>query len=125
MAIANKEVKKLETITSNLEELINSCHPIRPKEWDAFEKMVAAHKNLAKIDTDALRQIGLPGFGEKVKTGRPRKDCPRCGGTGQWHDPADQTSEYRQCSCFAVEKEAWPQTKKDWAEQLKEPAEVT
>jgi hypothetical protein len=120
----NKQVKKLEATIADLEEVINAFRPVRPKEWDTLEKMVAAHKSLSKIDFDALRQIELPGFGEKLKGGRPRKDCPRCGGTGQWVDPADTTGQPRQCSCYAVEKEAWPQTKKDWTEQLKEPAEV-
>jgi hypothetical protein len=121
----NKQVKKLEATIANLEEVINEFHPSKPKEWDTLEKMVAAHKSLSKIDFDALRQIKLPGFDEPVKAGRPRKDCPRCGGTGQWVDPADKSGKPRQCSCFAVDKEAWPQTAKDWAELMKEPAEVS
>ena len=57
MAITNDQVKLIQTQRIELEELILSIKPLSEKEWDAFEKLVAAHKTLTKIDTDSLRQL--------------------------------------------------------------------
>lgn len=64
MAISQQAVKQIQKQTEDLAELIVSINPVTVKEWDAFEKLVAAHKDLTKIDTDALRQLGLPGLQE-------------------------------------------------------------
>lgn len=60
MAISQDKVKQIEAQTEDLAELILSVHPVTVKEWDAFEKLVAAHKSMTKIDTDSLRQLELP-----------------------------------------------------------------
>ena len=60
MAITNDKVKQIQTQTEDLAELILSINPVTDREWDAFEKLVAARKSLAKIDTDSLRQLELP-----------------------------------------------------------------
>ena len=62
MAISQDAVKKIQTQTIELGELIHSVKPTTPLEWDAFEKMVVAHKSMTKIDTDSLRQLDLPGM---------------------------------------------------------------
>lgn len=118
MAMTNEQVKKIESFSVDLGELIKELNPITDKEWDAFAKCVDAHKNLMKIDTDSLRQLGLFGFGEKPKVSKPRKDCPRCKGTGLWVDPDAPEGDARTCNCNAVDKKAWPQVKKGWAELL-------
>ena len=64
MAIPQKAVKQIQTQTIELGELIHSVKPVTTQEWDAFEKLVAAHKSLTKIDTDSLRQLELPGLKE-------------------------------------------------------------
>lgn len=60
MTISQDKVKQIQTQTIELGELIHSVKPITPQEWDTFEKLVAAHKSLTKIDTDSLRQLELP-----------------------------------------------------------------
>jgi len=60
MAISQDAVKKIQTQTIDLAELIVSINPVTVKEWDAFEKLVAAHKSMTRIDTDSLRQLELP-----------------------------------------------------------------
>jgi len=60
MAISQGGVKQIQTATIELGELIHAINPVTIPEWDAFEKLVAAHKSMAKIDTDSLRQLELP-----------------------------------------------------------------
>jgi len=60
MAISVEKVKQIQSQTVDLGELILSVNPVTDKEWDCFEKLVAAHKNLMKIDTDSLLQLELP-----------------------------------------------------------------
>lgn len=60
MAFQEKQVKQLQALTSDLGELIKDTIPVTTEEWDAFYKMVSAHKNLTKIDTGALMQLPLP-----------------------------------------------------------------
>lgn len=64
MAISQDKVKQIQTQTIDLGELITSINPVTPQDWDAFEKLVAAHKSMTKIDTDSLRQLELPGLKE-------------------------------------------------------------
>ena len=123
MAITNRHVKQLERITGDLGDLVQQMHPGTIKEWDVFDGAVTAHKHLRKLDTDSLRQLELPLPGDKAKTPAARQDCPRCGGEGEYLDPTDGTATSRQCSCMAVEEEAWPNVKADW-EKLLQPAEV-
>ena len=51
---------QLLSLTEDLADLIKNFHPGRDGEWDAFEKSVAAHRQLRKIDFDALTQLNLP-----------------------------------------------------------------
>ena len=123
MAISVDKVKAIQTQTIELGELILKVNPVSEKEWDAFEKLVGAHKNLMKIDTDSLLQIPLPFEPKKEKVPQARKDCPRCKGTDLYRDPASETNEARPCNCKNVEDVAWPQVKKEWEEALA-PVEV-
>ena len=50
-------IEKLQNVTQELAELIIDTKPRTVREWDALEKMVAAHQKLAKIDTEVLRQL--------------------------------------------------------------------
>ena len=113
-----KHIKKLQALEVELGELIVATTPNSKAEWDAFEKMVAGHKCLTKIDSDALRQMELP-LEEKPKP-LPAywEDCPRCGGKGQFVDQADPLGNPRPCNCNEVEDIAWPNIKKEWEEQL-------
>lgn len=54
------DVKKLQRLEVELAELIIATAPRGKAEWDAFDKMVASHKQLRGIDTDSLLQMELP-----------------------------------------------------------------
>jgi len=60
MAISNDQVEQIQTQTIDLGDLILSMKPVTEREWNAFEKLVAAHKSLTSIDADSLRQLHLP-----------------------------------------------------------------
>jgi len=62
MAISNEKVKDIQTLTSNLGELIHSINPVTEKEWGVYEAMVNAHQKLRRADTDSLLQLELPGL---------------------------------------------------------------
>lgn len=118
MPISNDHVKQTETLTSDLGDLIKNINPVTDKEWDAFNKLVDAHKNLMKVDTDSLRQLPLPLEPKAETPTAPREDCPRCKGTGSWIDPADSTKSSRPCICDQVDDKRWPKVKKEWEELL-------
>jgi len=123
MAISQKHVKAIQRQTEDLGELILAINPVYEKEWDAFDKLVSAHKNLRKIDMDALRQLELPLTTKPTEEAKPRKDCPRCAGSGKYRDPSDLDHEPRSCNCGEVEDIAWEKVKKEWEQQLA-PAKV-
>lgn len=123
MSISVEAVKKIQTQTIDLGELILSINPVTEKEWDAFEKLVGAHKNLMKIDSDGLLQLPLPLEQKKPAPPKFRTDCPRCGGTGLYRDQAARMKGARQCNCNEVENQAWPQVKLEWEKELA-PAEA-
>lgn len=123
MAISVDKVKKIQTQTIELGELITDINPILDKEWDALEKLVAAHKNLMKIDTDGLLQLPLPLEPKAAKTPGPRKDCPKCQGAGSWRDTVSPDAPSRPCPCKDIPDSDWPKIKQEWKEAL-EPAEV-
>ncbi len=50
----NKTIKGIEETTKTLGELIVSIEPANPHEWDAMEKLQAAHKQLRSIDITEL-----------------------------------------------------------------------
>ncbi len=50
----SKHVKDLEGLTKELGEIITDIVPVTPSEWDAMEKMQAAHKQLRSIDISEL-----------------------------------------------------------------------
>lgn len=112
------DVKKLQRLEVEIAELIIDTHPQGKAEWDAFNKMVDAHKNLMKIDTDSLLQLPLPLEPKKKAKSTVRKDCPRCRGTGQWRDPDAPDKAPRPCNCYLVEDVAWPGIKQEWEQQL-------
>jgi hypothetical protein len=123
MPITNEQVKKIETFTSDLGDFIKTINPVTDKEWDAFNKLVDAHKNLMKVPTDELRQLPLFNQEKKRKKAKPRTDCPRCKGAGAYIDPQDSTRTSRVCVCRDVEDEAWPQVKAAWEKQVAPVAE--
>ncbi len=49
-----KEIKEIEDITDQLAKMLVTIEPVTPVEWDAMEKMTAAHKQLSSIDTAEL-----------------------------------------------------------------------
>jgi len=118
MAISVEKVKQIQAQTIDLGELILSINPVTEKEWDAFEKLVSAHKNLMKIDSDSLLQLPLPLAEKKPAPPKFRPDCPRCSGTGEWTDPSDKSGTPRACNCNEVEDFAWLQVRTEWEKEL-------
>jgi len=123
MAISVDKVKKIQTQTIDLGELIVSINPVTDKEWDAFEKLVAAHKSLMKIETDALLQLPLLPEPKAIKILGARKDCPRCQGAGSVIDLLQPGLPSRPCTCKDVPNTDWPKVKQEWKEALA-PAEA-
>ena len=117
------DVKLIQSLELDLGELIVRCVPHSKAEWDAFEKMVAAHKNLMKIDTDSLLQMELPLKEVEVAAPVPREDCPRCSGTGDFIDALAPDDDPRPCTCPFFEDVAWDTVKEEWAKEYI-PAEV-
>lgn len=122
MPISVDHAKKIQTYTSDLGDLVKELNPVTEKEWAAFEACVTAHKHLMKIDTGEFLQLSLPFDAKAKKEAKPRKDCPRCQGTGQWVDPDDTANTPRPCNCKDVENKAWPKVKADWKNLLRVPA---
>jgi hypothetical protein len=60
MTITDDQIRQIQKIEVDIGEMIRQINPTLKREWQAFEKLVAAHKALRDIDTDALLQIGLP-----------------------------------------------------------------
>lgn len=58
--ITNDQAKQMQRIQSDLADLIRECNPTDKNDWLAYERLVNAHKELRKIDTDAFLQIALP-----------------------------------------------------------------
>jgi len=50
------QVKKIESIMKDLGDLIKSLEPQKPSEWDAQERLTAAHKQLRSINTSDLME---------------------------------------------------------------------
>jgi len=123
MPISVDHVKQIQTFTIDLGELIKKVNPVTETEWDAFEKMVSAHKNMTKIDTGELLQMPLPFDKKPEKETKPRKDCPRCKGSGTFVDPDSPSDPGRPCNCKDVEKSAWPAVKADWMKVLVTPGD--
>lgn len=119
MPISIDLAKQIQTITSDLGDIIRECKPVSPKEWAAFEGLVNAHKDLSKIDAGEFMQLPMNLDGKSNKEAKPRKDCPRCHGSGQWTDPISPKDPPRSCNCKDVEKAAWPNVKADWKALLK------
>lgn len=46
----DETVKEIEDLTKQLAKMIVSIEPATPAEWEAMEKMQAAHKQLRSID---------------------------------------------------------------------------
>ena len=112
-------IEKLQNVTQELAELIIDTRPKTVREWDALERMVSAHQKLAKIDTEVLRQLEFElSPSEQTVVPLPRKDCPRCQGTGNWIDPLDSAESARACPCKDVEDIAWSKIKKEWKKDL-------
>ena len=47
-------VKQIQDLTKELGALVVGLEPANPQEWDAMEKMQAAHKQMRSIELDAL-----------------------------------------------------------------------
>jgi len=60
MAISNDKVKEIQSLTSDLGEIIHTINPVTDKEWTVYEALVDSHKKLRRADTDALLQLELP-----------------------------------------------------------------
>ena len=67
MSISNDQVELIQTQTIDLAMLIMSLNPVSDREWDAFEKLVAAHKSMTRIDIENLYQFELPLFNQTAK----------------------------------------------------------
>ncbi len=50
----NETVKEIVDLTSQLGKMLVTIEPKTPSEWDAMEKMQAAHKQLRGIDIAEL-----------------------------------------------------------------------
>jgi hypothetical protein len=53
-------ITKLNKLQTDLGELITTVSPDNDGEWEALEKMTAAHKQLRSIDRTPLSQQKLP-----------------------------------------------------------------
>ena len=118
MAISVDKVKQIQSAKVDLGELILSINPVTDKEWDAFEKLVSAHKNLMKIDSDSLLQLPLPLETSKKATPSFRQDCPRCKGTGEYFDDPEKDNRPSVCVCDQIADKQWAVIKADWETQL-------
>lgn len=118
MAISVDKVKAIQATTIDLGELIHAINPVTDKEWDAFEKLVSAHKNLMKIDSDALLQLPLPLKAKATPDLKPRSDCPRCQGKGTYTDPTDKSGSQRLCPCKHIDNTTWERVKAEWVAEL-------
>lgn len=123
MAISNDKVKEIQSIISDLGEIIHSINPITDKEWSVFERLVQAHTALRRADTDALLQLELPLSPRPEPQPKFRKDCPRCGGSGLYRDPDAESNEPRHCNCNDIDNVTWPTVRKEW-EEARAPIEV-
>ncbi len=47
-------VKEIQEITTQLAKIIVSIEPANPQEWEAMEKMQAAHKQMRSIEIAEL-----------------------------------------------------------------------
>ena len=47
-------VKEIEDLTSQLAQIVVTAVPKTPADWDALEKLTAAHKQLRSIDILSL-----------------------------------------------------------------------
>jgi hypothetical protein len=56
-----EKIDSLRDIVENMEQLILSFSAYSDEEWDALEKLVAAHHFVRRIDFDALTQLDLLG----------------------------------------------------------------
>lgn len=54
--------QRIHAIQSTLGGLIANFHPESPEEWDVFEKLVAAHKDLRAASRIPLGTRPLPGL---------------------------------------------------------------
>jgi hypothetical protein len=118
LPISIDHAKQIQSITADLGDVIRDCNPVSTKEWDAFNSLVSAHKNMMKIDPGEFMQLPMDLDPAQVKDLKPRKDCPRCGGSGIFNDPAAPADPGRPCNCKDVEKAAWSRTKADWKKLL-------
>lgn len=123
MPISIDHAKQIQSITSDLGDVIREVNPSSQKEWDAFNQLVSANKALMKIDTGEFMQLPMILVDRNVKEANPRKDCPRCKGAGTWNDPAEPAGPARPCMCKDVEKAAWSKTKADWKGLLVTPGD--
>lgn len=53
---------RIHAIRTTLAGLVANFHPETPEEWDAFEKLVAAHKDLRAASRIPLGTRPLPGL---------------------------------------------------------------
>ena len=53
-------IEKLNSIQTELADLITEVKPDNDGEWEALEKMTTAHKGLRSIDRTPLSQQKLP-----------------------------------------------------------------
>ena len=55
-SMEKETVEELEKLTTKLANLIVNMEPKLPQEWEAMEKMQAAHKQLRSIDLAELTE---------------------------------------------------------------------
>ena len=60
MEMAPAEIAEgIEKLNTTAGALLRAMEPRNAAEWEAMEKLTAAHKQLRTIDTGILRQLGL------------------------------------------------------------------
>jgi hypothetical protein len=73
-------VTELKSIKRSIAHLVVLIEPESEDEWNAYEKIIAAHKQLRGIEFSKLGQIPLPTPKD------PETECPMCKGRGTIED---------------------------------------
>lgn len=55
-----EQITQLGDLSTELGDLIIKATPSTAADWENFDKMVAAHRQLRKVDIDAASQLELP-----------------------------------------------------------------
>ena len=84
-------VTELKNIKRSMAHLVVLIEPENEDEWNAYEKIVAAHKQLRSIEFSKLGQLPLP------LPSDPETECPTCSGRGTVLDGTDAPAMCPRC----------------------------